>query len=104
MEELEYLEYERLLAEEKEQNNATKKQVSMTTLDDRLQAMRLAKKNASRTKVQVAGAAEKEDVMINQSAPIRSRLDYLVQSRQKVEPEFASMKLILHLLIPSFGM
>ncbi|CAI5733072.1 unnamed protein product [Peronospora destructor] len=62
VEELEYLEYERSLMEEKEQINATdqaKKQVNIAALEDRLQAMRLAKKSVGRQKVQDAGAAEK---------------------------------------------
>ncbi|CAH0491322.1 unnamed protein product [Peronospora farinosa] len=86
VEELEYLEYERSLMEEKEQINATdqaKKQVKMTALEDRLQAMRLAKKSVGRQKVQDAGVAEKKDTTLNQSTPSRSQLDCLLQPRQK---------------------
>ncbi|POM79193.1 Metalloprotease family M67C [Phytophthora palmivora] len=85
-EELEYLEYEQSLKEEKDQNDATlaTEQANMTALEERLQALRMAKKNSDQPRVQTAGAAEKEDVRaISQPAPIRPRLSYASEPRQK---------------------
>ncbi|KAG1708355.1 hypothetical protein DVH05_025033 [Phytophthora capsici] len=84
-EELEYLEYERSLAEEKQQNNAAlKAEQTMTGLEERLQAMRLAKKNVEQPKVQSAGSSEKEDIRSrNHVAPIRPPLNYALEPRQK---------------------
>ena len=68
VEELEYLEYERSLIEEKEQISATdqaKEQENVAALEDRLQAMRLAKKSVGRQKGQSTGAAEKEDAALH---------------------------------------
>ncbi|KAG7387296.1 hypothetical protein PHYPSEUDO_014475 [Phytophthora pseudosyringae] len=85
-EELEYLEYERSLTEEKEQNSTapTTEQTNMTALEERLQAMRLAKKSPEQPKAQAAGAVEKEDTRTpNQSAAVRPRLNYALEPRQK---------------------
>ncbi|CAH0477812.1 unnamed protein product [Peronospora belbahrii] len=86
VEEVEYLVYERSLTEEKDQNTTTDQastQANMVALEDRLHAMRHAKKNTDQTKVQAAGAAEKEDVIPGRLAPIRSPLNCMSKPRQK---------------------
>ncbi|KAE9352285.1 hypothetical protein PF008_g5547 [Phytophthora fragariae] len=85
-EELEYLEYERSLNQEKQQNNAAlvTEQANLSALEARLQAMRLAKKNGEHPKVQEAGATEKEEVRtLNQSTPIRARVSRPLEPREK---------------------
>ncbi|OWZ21330.1 Metalloprotease [Phytophthora megakarya] len=80
-EELEYLEYEQSLKQEKEQDDA--EQAKMTALEERLQAMRLAKKNAEQPKVQTSAVAKEDKRTHSQPTPIRPRLDYPVEPRQK---------------------
>ncbi|KAL3668127.1 hypothetical protein V7S43_006990 [Phytophthora oleae] len=85
-EELEYLEYERSLAEEKQQNTAALAtgQTNIAGLEERLRAMRLAKKSVEQPKGQAAGSSEKEDVRtLNQLAPVRPPLNHALESRQK---------------------
>ncbi|KAJ8552175.1 hypothetical protein ON010_g10373 [Phytophthora cinnamomi] len=93
-EELEYLEYERSLNQEKQQNNAAlaTEQANMSALEDRLKAMRLAKKNAEQPKVQAAGAAvEKEGVRsLHQSAPMRAQISRPLETRQKERSQTVS--------------
>jgi hypothetical protein len=84
-EELEYLEYERSLTEEKDQSGAAQatEQANMNALEARLEAMRLAKRNSEQSKVQ--SPAKKEDVRtLNQSVSIRPRVNRSLESRQKV--------------------
>ncbi|KAF1790850.1 USP8 dimerization domain [Phytophthora cactorum] len=81
-EELEYLEYERSLGQEKSSKKSTAlatekatEQANMSALEARLQAMRLAKKNLEQPKEQATGAAEKEDVRtFNQPAEVNLAL------------------------------
>ncbi|ETI49530.1 hypothetical protein, variant 14 [Phytophthora nicotianae CJ01A1] len=85
-EELEYLEYERSLNQEKQQQSTAlaTEQANMSALEARLQAMRLAKKNAEQPKEQAAGAANKEDMRtLNQPAEVRPRLNLALKPRQK---------------------
>ncbi|CAI5723945.1 unnamed protein product [Hyaloperonospora brassicae] len=82
-EELEYLEYERSLMEERKEETVVSSAAetsAMAALENRLQAMRLVKKSSDRPKVQAAGAAEKEELT---PTSIASRLDYLFGSSQK---------------------
>ncbi|KAK1939330.1 putative ubiquitin thioesterase [Phytophthora citrophthora] len=95
-EEFEYLEYERSLTEEKQQNNAkiATEQTNMTGLGERLRAMRLAKKSAEQPKAQAAGSAEKEDVRtLNHVAPIRPPLNSL-EPRQKERSKTVSYPMV----------
>uniref|UniRef100_H3GCF0 USP8 dimerisation domain-containing protein n=1 Tax=Phytophthora ramorum TaxID=164328 RepID=H3GCF0_PHYRM len=83
-EELEYLEYEQSLTEEKEQNGAARAndQTNVTALEAKLLAMRLAKKNPEQTKVQVP--TEKEDSSAsNPSTSVRPRINHSLETHQK---------------------
>ena len=82
-EELEYLEYERSLMEERKEETIVSpaaETAATAALETRLQALRLVKKSSDRPKVQAAGAVEKEE---STPTSIASRLDYLFGSSQK---------------------